>query len=86
MSKFEDDISQTISLAGQIVTLMREPVVFLIDNYTKVQELKRNLEPWHGEDVNSQGQCRIPVLRLKEFEDYLIRTDPCLSPKGKKAN
>ncbi|KAE9368797.1 hypothetical protein N431DRAFT_64443 [Stipitochalara longipes BDJ] len=81
VSKVESDVSQTISLADSIVTLVREPVVLLYENYNKAQELKRNLGPWHGEAIDSHGQCRIPVLRLKEFEDYLVKTDGRLSPQ-----
>jgi len=81
VSKVESDVSQTISLADSIVTLVREPVVLLYGNYTKAQELKRNLGPWHGQAIDSHGQCRIPVLQLKEFEDYLVKTDGVLSPQ-----
>jgi hypothetical protein len=81
VSKVESDVSQTISLADSIVTLVREPVVLLYENYTKAQELKRNLGPWHGQAIDSHGQCRIPVLRLKKFEDYLVKTDGVLYPR-----
>ncbi|KAN0093634.1 hypothetical protein V8E51_016818 [Hyaloscypha variabilis] len=86
VSKVESDVSQTISLADSIVTLVREPVVLLYENYTKAQELKRNLGPWHGQAIDSHGQCRIPVLRLKEFEDYLVKTDGVLSPRVKQSD
>jgi len=58
VSKVEDDISQTVSLAGSIFKLVREPVALLYGNYTKAQELKRNLGPWHEEAIDSHGQCR----------------------------
>jgi hypothetical protein len=75
VSRVESDVSQTISLADSIVTLLREPVALLYQNITKAQELKRNLGHWQGEAIDGDKQCRIPVLRLKEFEKYLVDTD-----------
>lgn len=72
VSKVESDVSQTISLADSIVTLLREPVALLYQNITKAQELKRSLGHWQGEALDRDKQCQIPVLRLKEFEKYLV--------------
>jgi len=83
VSKVESDISQTISLADSIVTLLREPVALLYQNITKAQELKRSFGHWQGEAIDGDNHCRIPVLRLKEFEKYLVDTDGRLSAQPK---
>ncbi len=40
VSKVESDVSQTISLAGSVITLLREPVALLYQNINKAQKLK----------------------------------------------
>lgn len=75
VSKVESHIAQTISLAGTIITLIREPVALFYQSAAKAQELKRNLGHWKEEAIDEHGQCRIPVLRLEDFEQYLVGID-----------
>jgi hypothetical protein len=75
LSKVENDIVQTISLADTIITLIREPIALVYKNVTKAQQLKRSLGLWQEEALDDTGQCRIPVLPLKGFEEHLVRTD-----------
>lgn len=75
VSKVESDIAQTISLAGTIITLIREPVALFYQSAAKAQELKRSLGYWKEEAIDERGQCRIPVLRLEVFEQYLVGID-----------
>lgn len=80
VSKVESDVSQTLSLADSIVTLLREPVAMLYQNITKAQELRRSLGQWHAEAIDDDKQYRIPMLGVEEFEKYLSDTDGCLLP------
>jgi hypothetical protein len=78
VSKVESDVSQTISLADSIVTLLREPVALLYQNITKAQELKRSLGHWHGEAIDGDKQCRITCATVEGIRKYLVDTDGCL--------
>lgn len=49
VSKVESHIAQTISLAGTIITLIRDPVALFYQSAAKAQELKRNLGHWKEE-------------------------------------
>ncbi|KAH9238383.1 hypothetical protein K456DRAFT_1173853 [Colletotrichum gloeosporioides 23] len=75
VSKVESDIQQTVTLAGTIVTLVREPISLLYQNVVKTQNLKRSLGVWQKRMLDRNGYCGIPVLRLKEFEEYLVTID-----------
>jgi hypothetical protein len=81
VSKVESDVSQTISLVDSIVTLLREPVSLLYQNIKKREVLERNLGYWQTEALDDYKQCRIPVLRLTEFETHLVKTDGHLLAK-----
>ncbi|PMD61637.1 uncharacterized protein K444DRAFT_374957 [Hyaloscypha bicolor E] len=81
VSKVESDVSQTISLADSIVTLLREPVSLLYQNIKEREVLERNLGHWQTEALDDYKQCRIPVLRLTEFETHLVKTDGHLLAK-----
>lgn len=75
VSKVESDVSQTITLADSVVTLLREPVALLYQNITKVNAMKRSLGSWQADAIDEDKECRVPVLRLEEFEEYLLETD-----------
>ncbi|GAM35678.1 hypothetical protein TCE0_017r04189 [Talaromyces pinophilus] len=75
VSKVESDISQTLSVADSVVTLVREPISLLYNNIHKTKKLKQSLAAWRGEVLDANGQSRIPVLRRDEFEDHLVATD-----------
>jgi hypothetical protein len=75
VSKVESDISQTVSLADTVVTLVREPISLLYNNINKTKKLKQSLGAWQDEALDANGQSRIPVLRLDEFEEHLVATD-----------
>lgn len=75
VSKVESDISQTVSLADSVVTLVREPISLLYNNYNKTKKLKQSLGAWQGEALDTNGQSRIPVLGHDEFEAHLVATD-----------
>lgn len=75
VSKVESDILQTINLADTVVTLVREPISLLYNNINKAKRLKQSLGVWRDEALDENGQSRIPVLRLLEFEEHLVTTD-----------
>lgn len=75
VSKVESDISQTVSLADTVVTLVREPISLLYNNINKTKKLKQSLGAWQDEALDANGQSRSPVLRLDEFEEHLVATD-----------
>jgi hypothetical protein len=75
VSKVESDITQTITPADTIVTLIREPVTLLYQNIVKGQQLKQRLGPWQGEAFDENTRCPRPVLRREEFEEYTVKVD-----------
>lgn len=75
VSKIESDISQTITLADTIVTVIREPIATLYNNYQSSRQLKESLGLWQEEALDGNRQPRIPLLRQKSFEDYLVQID-----------
>jgi hypothetical protein len=79
VSRVESDIAQSISLAGTLVTLLREPVTLFYQNKAKLEDLKLSLGHWQGEAFGTDKRYRIPVLRVEEFEKYLVATDGCIA-------
>lgn len=75
VSKVENDISQTITLADTIVTVIREPIAALYNNYQSSRRLKESLGLWQEEALDGNRQPRIPLLCQKLFEDYLVQID-----------
>ncbi|KXH49569.1 hypothetical protein CNYM01_05883 [Colletotrichum nymphaeae SA-01] len=75
VSQVENDVAQTLNLAGSIVTIIREPIAHIYETYTKAQKIRKSLGIWQKEILDENGQPRIPVLRHQEFEDYLVKTD-----------
>ena len=63
VSKVESHIAQTLSLTDAIVTLAREPVALLWQNYKKRQAMERSIGAWKKEAYDKDKECRIPVLR-----------------------
>lgn len=71
LSNVESDVVQTINLADTVITLIREPITLLYNSVAKTMALKRSLGRWQEEALDDNGQARIPVLPLKNFEEYL---------------
>lgn len=84
VSKAESDVAQTISLAGSIITLVREPVALVYKNVARGQRLKRSPSAWQPEAIDEAGRCRIPMLRGEEYERHLVATDGVV-PAGQRA-
>lgn len=88
VSNVESDIAQTIGLGSTIYTLIREPVVLAYGNITKAQKLKKSFGFWQEEALATDGRYSIPLLRLKEFEAYLVERDGIVpaAPPAPEAN
>ncbi|KXH27243.1 hypothetical protein CSIM01_11267 [Colletotrichum simmondsii] len=75
VSQVENDVAQTLNLAGAIVTIIREPIAHIYETYNKAQKIRRSLGVWQKEILDENGQPRIPVLRHQEVENYLVEID-----------
>lgn len=79
LSNVESDVVQTINLADTVITLIREPITLLYNSVAKTKALKRSLGRWQEEALDDNGQARIPVLPLKNFEEYLGPIDGAIA-------
>jgi hypothetical protein len=74
-------ISQTITVADALITLVREPVMAILQNVNKDKALKASVGEWKGEAFKGNG-CGIPSLETEPFEDYLVAHDGAFEPTG----
>ncbi|KAF4785501.1 hypothetical protein HER10_EVM0006904 [Colletotrichum scovillei] len=89
VSQVENDVAQTLNLAGSIVTIIREPIAHIFETYTKAQKIKKSLDIWQREILDENGQPCIPVLRHQELENHLEKTDgiiPAFQAENHKQN
>jgi hypothetical protein len=88
-SQVLSDIEQTFTLAGTIITLVKEPIALVWQNFEKRTAIQRSIGDW-GKEAYNDGECHMPVLRYKSrepsgkaFETYLDESDGICAPDGK---
>lgn len=75
VSRVEDNIVQTINLAGIIIILIQESIIFLYRNHIKSQKLRQSLGYWQNMALDQNGRYRILSIPGENFVNYLVAID-----------
>jgi hypothetical protein len=83
VSKVESDVTQTAGVLQTIIKLVEKPITTIYQNRSKTNDIRRSVGHWEKEAYDHNKQCKMPVLNLKKFEEYVGERDGILTPDGK---
>lgn len=73
---------QTISFAGGLIQSFERPITSVLRRRNAAQSIREQLGEWTSEAFDSNGRLQTPVLKSREFESHINKTNACMNPSG----